>query len=153
MNIETKFLTQSDDLKAFVADINCAQWDAANEMCHYDVAALRNYLEQADTLFVVSYLTNESGTALAGIASARIQHKPYETMRWLYIDEVDTAANLRQRGVATAIMQHLLDFADLQDFDEVWLGTEVENGPARKLYESLKPDHIDQVIGYTFDLE
>jgi ribosomal protein S18 acetylase RimI-like enzyme len=74
-------------------------------------------------------------------------------MRWLYIDEVDTAANLRLCGVDTAVMKLLLEYADKNDLAEVWLSTEVNNTPARKLYESLESDFIDQVLGYTFELE
>ena len=42
----------------------------------------------------------EEGTErmLAGIASGRVLHKPYQDLPWLYIDEVDTAAeNQRNR--------------------------------------------------------
>ena len=153
MELTTKFVTQSDDLDAIVADINSAQWDAANDMTDYQVDSLRYYLGQVDTLFLVCYLTQASGSVLGGIASARIQHKPYDKMKWLYIDEVDTVANLRQRGIGTSMMKYLLEYADENDFEEVWLGTEVENIPARKLYESLGPDFIDQVVGFTFELD
>lgn len=153
MNLIARFLAESDDLEAIVADINAAQWDDSNEMVDYEVESLSYYLNQVDTLFVVCYIDEGAGPVLAGIASARLQHKPYEKMRWLYIDEVDTAADLRKRGVGTAIMKLLLEYAENNDLDEVWLGTEVENTPARKLYESLNPTFIDDVIGFTFELE
>ncbi|MFT4862247.1 MAG: ribosomal protein S18 acetylase RimI-like enzyme [Pseudohongiellaceae bacterium] len=106
-----------------------------------------------DTLFLVCYFTQESTSVLGGIASGRVQHKPYDKMKWLYIDEADTAVNFRQRGVGTGLMKFLLEYADENDFEEVWLGTEVDNIPARKLYESLQPDFIDQVVGFTFELD
>lgn len=151
MNLETRLLNESDDLESIVADINNAKWDTANEMGAYDFESLRYYVRQADTLFVICYIEHAVGAELAGIASARIQHKPYDKMRWLYIDEVDAAANLRQRGVGTAIMKLLLEYAEANDLEEVWLGTEADNVPARKLYESLKPNYIDDVVGYTFE--
>ncbi len=153
MALATKWVTESDDLDAIVADINNAQWDAANEMTTYQVESLRYYLQQVDTLFLVCYLTQESASVLGGIASARVQHKPYDKMKWLYIDEVDTAANFRQRGVGSSLMKCLLAYADENDLEEVWLGTESDNMPARKLYESLQPNFIDQVVGFTFELD
>lgn len=153
MNLIARFLAESDNLEAIVSDINAAQWDDSNEMVDYEVESLSYFLNQVDTLFVVCYLDEGAGPVLAGIASARLQHKPYDKMRWLYIDEVDTAADLRKRGVGTAIMKLLLEYAENNDLDEVWLGTEVENTPARKLYESLNPTFIDDVIGFTFELE
>jgi ribosomal protein S18 acetylase RimI-like enzyme len=153
MELSAKFLTASDDLENVVANINSAQWDAKNEMVDYEAESLRHYLQQVDTLFMVCYYTDSTGSFLAGIASGRVQHKPYEKVRWLYIDEVDTAANLRQRGVASAMMKLLLEYATRNNLAEVWLGTEADNAPARRLYASLKPDFIDQVVGYTFELE
>ena len=87
------------------------------------------------------------------MAYGRLEHKPYDFEKWLYIDEVDTCSDLRQRGVGTAMMKWLLQFADENDCDEVWLGTEVENDAANALYKSLRPSSIDAVVGYTFELE
>ena len=133
MKLEARLLQESDDLAVIVADINSAQWDAANEMVDYDLESLRYYIKQVDTLFVVCYINQASGSELAGIASARVQHKPYERMRWLYIDEVDTAANLRKRGVGTAIVELFLEYAVTNKLEEVWVATEAENIPAKKL--------------------
>ncbi len=153
MKISAKFLTAGDNLASVVNDINSAQWDAANEMGEYSVDGLEYYLQQADTLFVVCYVSLESGDRFAGIASGRILTKPYDRMRWLYIDEVDTVANLRKCGVGSTMMNLLLNYASEHELEEVWLGTEAENMPARKLYESLKPDYIDSVVGFTFELD
>jgi len=153
MALETEFLSENDDLDSIVAQINDAHWDADNEIETYDAAALRAYLQKQDTLFVVCFMIENDSAQLAGIASARILHKPYKPLPWLYIDEVDTTSNLRQRGVATALMNALLKLADERDLDEVWLGTETDNVSANKLYQSLDPDAVDQVVGYTFDLD
>ena len=153
MRLTTRLLTESDDLEHIVNEINRAHWDEANEIEEYEVGALRSYLLQQDTLFAVCYLTETAGPALAGIASARVQHKPYRSIGWLYIDEVDTAASFRHRGVGTALMELLLEFADEQDLDEVWLGTEIDNRAANGLYQSLSPDSVEEMVGYTFERE
>ena len=153
MILETKFLSESDDLETVVDEINKSQWGEDNEIDDYDASALRSYLQKQDTLFAVCYLSEDVGPRLAGIASARILHKPYKNIPWLYIDEVDTTANFRQRGVGTALMRRLLKFAEEKELDEVWLGTESDNFSANKLYQSLDPDAVDQVVGYTFEMD
>lgn len=153
MELAARLLTESDDLETVVANINSAQWNAENDIDHYEVESLRYYLQQAATLFAVCYVDQSAGPVLAGIASARVQYKPYGRMGWLYVDEVDSSANFRQRGVGTALMKLLLEYAEDNDLTEVWLATEIDNTSARKLYESLKPTCIDQVIGYTFELD
>lgn len=152
MTLSTRLLTEADDLEAIVTDINEAQWDAENDMADYDVESLRHYLNQQDKLFAVCYQSQDSGQVLAGVASASVQCKPYDKMRWLYVDEVDAAVNFRQLGVGTALMSLLLAYSEKNNFDEVWLGTEGDNVAANKLYQSIGPDHVDEVVGYTYEM-
>lgn len=153
MELSVRFLSAEDELEAVVNQINSAEWDEANDMGLYSAEALSYYLEQQDNLFAVCYLKQESSSELAGVASARVQSKPYDRERWLYIDEVDTAANLRGKGVGTALMKLLLDFADENDLEEAWLGTEIDNDAANALYRSLDPDEVERFVGYTFELD
>lgn len=153
MELAVRFLNTEDDLERVVEQINAAEWDEDNDLDPYGVEALRYYLEQQDNLFVVCYLKKGSDSELAGIASARVQSKPYDKMRWLYVDEVDTAANLRGKGVGTAMMKLLLDFAEEQGLEEAWLGTELDNVAANGLYRSLDPDSIEKFVGFTFELD
>lgn len=141
----------NDDLDKLCQQINSAHWDEANDLCDYDAASLAYYLRQADTLFLACH---ESSTGkLMGIASGRILPKPYEKSRWLYVDEVDTAADQRKRGAGRAIMQAFLEIAQSEACDEVWLGTEPDNEPANALYQSLKPSEIESFVGYTWEKE
>ena len=153
MKPEVHLVSLEDDLESLVGDINAARWDAANDIVAYDVNALLAYLHKTDVVFVACYLVEGESRTFAGMASGRLEHKPYDFEKWLYIDEVDTCSDLRQRGVGTAMMKWLLQFADENDCDEVWLGTEVENDAANALYKSLRPSSIDAVVGYTFELE
>jgi len=152
LQIEVKRISRSDDLKALVTLINSAEWDADNDVDPYSVAALESYLLKQDTVFVVA-LTTEGEQQLVGMASGRIELKPYEHMKWLYIDEVDTCANQRRKGVGRALMERLLEIAREADCEEVWLGTESDNVAAKALYQSLAPDEVDQVVGYLFDIK
>ncbi len=144
-------ITLEDNLEQLAAAINQAQWDEANDLVTYEAAALRAYLERQDTVFVVCYDVEGSQRTLLGIASGRIEIKPYEHERWLYVDEVDVSVAQRRKGAGKAIVRKLIAIAEAADCEEVWLGTELDNLPANALYQSLNPEEIQQFVGYTFD--
>lgn len=146
-------VTLASDLDALVAAINQASWDDANEMSEYDVPALQAYLERQDTVFVACFEKVDGQSRLLGMASSRMEIKPYGHERWLYVDEVDVCADQRQRGAGKLIMQKLLQIAVEAGCEELWLGTEVDNLPANALYRSLDPDDIADVIGYTYETD
>jgi ribosomal protein S18 acetylase RimI-like enzyme len=122
-------------------------------MSVYDVASLSTYLERQDTLFVTCHDISSDPPALLGIASYRIEIKPYGKELWLYVDEVDVCSDQRRKGAGKAIMQKLIEIAHERACKEVWLGAEVENIAANALYLSLKPDTVSRVVGYTFEIK
>ncbi len=139
-----------DDLQHLVQQINCASWDESNEMREYDSESLQVYLHRQDTIFVSCH---DSEDVLLGIASARIEIKPYEQELWLYVDEIDVCSDKRRKGVAKLIMQTLIEIANARGCKELWLGTEVENVPANALYRSLDPDEVSSIVGYTYEMD
>ena len=149
--IDVNIITPSDDLRKIVHEINHASWDSANEMSVYDVESLSTYLERQDTLFVTCHDIASDPPKLLGIASSRIEIKPYGKELWLYVDEVDVCSDQRRKGAGKAIMQKLMEIAYEKGCAEVWLGAEVENMAANALYRSLEPDEVSQVVGYTFE--
>ena len=150
--IDVNIITPSDDLSKIVHEINHASWDRANEMSVYDVESLFTYLERQDTLFVICHDISSDPPTLLGIASSRIEIKPYGRELWLYVDEVDVCSDQRRKGAGKAIMQKLIEIANEKGCEEVWLGAEVENIAANALYLSLDPDEVSQVVGYTFEI-
>ncbi len=150
--IAVSVVTLDDNLQQLVDEINQAAWDDANEMSEYDVAALSAYLDRQDTRLVACHDVTDDGRTLLGMASARVEPKPYENARWLYVDEVDVCADQRRRGAGKAIMRKLIELARAADCKEVWLGAEQDNLAANALYQSLNPDDVTQVIGYTYEL-
>lgn len=152
-NMKVDIISLDDNLQELADQINHSSWDDENEVEEYSGDALQAYLKKEDTVFIVCYLIENDVQTLAGMSSGRIEQKPYEFSKWLYIDEVDTCSNHRQKGVATAMMKTLLKIAEDNDCEEVWLGTESNNLIARRFYESLNPNDIEDVIGYTFELE
>ena len=149
LSIQVTRFGPADDLELLAQAINASQWDALNDIDGYRAEALRTYLADPNNLFIGAFLGPQN-TDLGGIASARLAIKPWGDFRWLYIDEVDTCVNFRRRGVGTALMRYLLDTARAAGCQEVWLGTEMNNVAARALYDSLQPNEVDAVIGYTF---
>ena len=103
--IAVSVVTLVDNLQPLVDEINRAAWDHANEMSEYDVVALSAYLERQDMVFVACHDVTDDGRTLLGMASARVELKPYGNERWLYVDEVDVCADQRRRGAGKAIMR------------------------------------------------
>ncbi len=151
--IEVDVVTKQSDLETLVKEINAASWDAANDVCAYAVESLTNYLSRQDTVFVVAHDRQGTETTFVGMASARIEIKPYENQRWLYVDEVDVCVDQRKKGAGTAIMKKLLEIAKEADCEELWLGTELDNEPANALYQSLDPDEVEKFVGYNYELD
>ncbi|MEL6529519.1 MAG: GNAT family N-acetyltransferase [Pseudomonadota bacterium] len=54
----------------------------------------------------------------------------------LFLDEIGTGDDWRRQGIARRLMQMVFDRCDAEEIDEIWLGTEPDNLPARGLYES-----------------
>ena len=150
--MEVKILTLEDDLEKVVSGINSAAWDIKNDISEYTVSALESYLQRKDTIFLACYETTGVTHTLLGIASSRIEIKPYGEELWLYVDEVDVCRDHRQKGVGKFMMQHLIEIATNEGCKEIWLGAEIDNLPANALYRSLKPDQVTDVIGYTYEV-
>lgn len=66
----------------------------------------------------------------------------------LFLDEIGTGDDWRRRGIARTLMQILFVRADAEGIEEIWLGTETDNMPARGLYESFGYEREDAVIYY-----
>lgn len=145
-------VTATSDIQLLATEINQASWDEDNELGDYDEDSLKAYLNCPDTLFLTCHDVVNDERVLMGMASSRIELKPYEHERWLYIDEVDVCADQRQQGAGKAMMNKLIEIARQAGCIEVWLGTELDNDAANALYLSLKPTEVEQFVGYTFDV-
>ena len=119
----------------------------------YSESALHAYLEKEDTLFFACYAQDGQHKILLGIASARIEQKPYDHERWMYVDEVDVCADQRRQGAGTLLMQAVIELAEAEGCEELWLGADADNEAAKALYRSLDPDDETPVIGYTFETD
>ena len=149
---KVEVITVDSDLQRIVTDINAASWDEANDLCSYDVASLNDYLRRQDSVFLVCRDDDEAETFL-GMASGRLQLKPYDQQRWFYVDEVDVCVDKRRKGAGAAMMKTFLSIAKQQGCEELWLGTELDNVAANALYTSLKPDEVERFVGFNFEIQ
>jgi ribosomal protein S18 acetylase RimI-like enzyme len=153
VEIEVKIVRGGDELSRLVDQINNSEWDDENDLEQYSVEALQAYIDTPDTVFITCQTASGEGGELLGMASARIELKPYQGAKWLYVDEVDVCSNHRGKGAGTALMKALIAFGEENNCEELWLGAEARNTIANKFYESLEPDDISPCIGYTFELD
>lgn len=69
----------------------------------------------------------------------------------LFINEVGVVEAHQRQGIATLIVECLLDVARARGCDGAWLGTEADNAAARGLYEKLGGQPSAGVVIYDWD--
>ena len=149
--VHARRITIESNLDQLVREINAGEWDEANDLVAYDVESLRAYLDRQDTVLVACHDDEGDRSRLVGIASGRLEIKPYGRQRWLYIDEVDVAVDQRRKGGGVAIMQAMFAIAREAGCVEVWLGTEPDNTAANALYGSLDASEREDFVGYLWE--
>ena len=82
-----------------------------------------------------------------GFASAIINLHP-DKDPILFVSEVGVIESHQRLGIATQLMNEMTKLADNQGCQGIWLATEGDNTPARKLYQSLKGREIKDVVVY-----
>ncbi len=76
-----------------------------------------------------------------------IHHHPDKPTE-LFLDEIGTGDDWRRQGIARALILKLFERADTEGIEEIWLGTEPDNMPARGLYESFGVEGEKGLIYY-----
>jgi ribosomal protein S18 acetylase RimI-like enzyme len=104
------------------------------------------YLENPANLLILAVT---DGVVIGQIAAVLHLHpdKPIE----LYIDEVGVTPQYRQQGVATRLMEEIITLGKTLGCEEVWLGTELDNIPARALYDRYTT--AEEIVMYAWELE
>ena len=105
--------------------------------------------------FVDVYLANESNwlvvalvdDLVVGQCMAVILQTPDKGSE-IFLNEIGTGDDWRRQGIAESLMQALFKRADDAGIDEIWLGTEPDNVPARGLYKKHAATEEDAVIYY-----
>ena len=90
----------------------------------------------------------DAGQAVAFASATVILHpdKPPS----LFINEVGTHEDHRRKGHASAVVQALIDHGRRIGCQGIWLATELDNDPARGLYQRLGAEEFT-FVGYSWD--
>jgi aminoglycoside 6'-N-acetyltransferase I len=96
-----------------------------------DRARLAAYLAEPGHHMIVAL---RDGEVVGQVAAVIHRHpdKPTE----LYIDEVGVTPALHRRGIARRMLDAMFALGKELGCEEAWVGTEPDNVPARRLYES-----------------
>lgn len=134
------------DLAQIAAELNAG--DNEISVKTFTEASLREFLSDANRFYLIATIDGEIAGALHGYNNVHPAGVNY-----LYVDEVDTIKKFRRRGVATAMMKEALMIARDYGADELWLGTEHDNEPAKALYLGLNPTEIENGPIYSYKIK
>ncbi|HEX7945482.1 MAG TPA: GNAT family N-acetyltransferase [Phenylobacterium sp.] len=95
-----------------------------------DPARVAAYLAEPNHLMVLAL----SGGEVIGQARGMVHRHP-DLPTELYIDNLGVADDRRREGIATRMLDELVAWGRDKGCEEAWVGTEVDNVPARTLYE------------------
>jgi aminoglycoside 6'-N-acetyltransferase I len=123
-------------------------WRDNDSTGDYDEAAVRAMLADK-TCFILAAFDEDLAV---GLLLGSLIRQPYANSNYIYIDELDTHADYRRRGIARALMQEAFRIGKEMGAQELWLGTEPDNTASNGLYASLKPSETEECIGYTYEL-
>lgn len=143
MNIRIQRIT-TDDLRLFD---NIAP-EVYDEPVQPD--RLRAYLDQTTNRLLLAIEETPDGDLVVGQCAAVLHLHP-DKVTELYIDELGTASTHRRRGIGRRLTEEMIAWGKELGCGEGWLGTELDNVPARALYESLW-DEGEKIVMYDFDL-
>ena len=146
MPIVLRQLTSDSDIEAVCLQMQPGEWAKDNEMTSYQPELLKKYLEAGGVLVLAYDSDKIAGAALC----YEMPHPAGEHS--LYVHELDTHPDYRRQGVATAIMQELMNIGRKRGLTELWVGTETTNKAADAFYKSLKPYEIEPSYIYAYKL-
>lgn len=110
-------------------------------------ARLAAYLAHETNLM---FLAVADGLVVGQLAACIHRHPDQPTE--LYVDNLGVAEAFRRQGIARRLMEAMLALGRSLGCEEWWVGTEEENDPARRLYESFG-DKGHLAAFYEYDLE
>jgi ribosomal protein S18 acetylase RimI-like enzyme len=100
-----------------------------------DKERLAAYLREPNYCMLVAMRDGE----VVGQVAAVIHRHPDRPTE-LYIDEVGVTPALQRQGIARRMLDAMLALGKRRGCEEAWVGTEPDNVPARRLYESYGVD-------------
>ncbi len=99
---------------------------------------LRAYLAQPTNLLLLAIEQLPDGRKLVVGQCAAVLHQHPDKPTELYIDELGTAATHRRRGIGRLLSREMLAWGREHGCQSGWLGTELDNDPARALQRAVR---------------
>ena len=106
----------------------------------------RAFLDAPDTAIIGAL----NGDRMIGFASATVLLPP-DKPPMLFVNEVGVNEGFRKRGIATRLVEALIDWARAYGCEGIWLATEEDNAAARALYRKLDARETTGVVVYDWD--
>ena len=97
-----------------------------------DPQRLTAYLAEPNHLMLVAV---NGGQIIAQCAA--VIHRHPDKVTELYIDEVGVSPKWQRQGIARKMLDEMFALGRSLGCGEAWVGTEIDNDPARRLYEGL----------------
>jgi ribosomal protein S18 acetylase RimI-like enzyme len=109
----------------------------------FDRVASDVFDQPIDAKRLAAYLTEPGHHMLVALRDgevigqcAAVVHRHPDKPTELYIDEVGVTPALQRQGIARRMLDAMLALGKTLGCEEAWVGTEPDNAPARRLYES-----------------
>jgi ribosomal protein S18 acetylase RimI-like enzyme len=124
------------------AQIDIRRVDPGDEAL-FDRVAPDVFDQPIDAKRLAAYLTEPGHHMLVALRDgevigqcAAVVHRHPDKPTELYIDEVGVTPALQRQGIARRMLDAMLALGKTLGCEEAWVGTEPDNAPARRLYES-----------------
>ena len=111
-----------------------------------DPQRLTAYLAEPNHLMLVAV---DDGQIVAQCAAVIHRHPDKATE--LYIDEVGVSPKWQRQGIARKMLDEMFALGRSLGCGEAWVGTEIDNDPARRLYEGLGSE-AETFVMYVYKL-
>ncbi len=112
--------------------------NVANDVFDHDLddARLTNFLNQPNRILCIAVAEG----LVVGQAQAAILLQPDKAPE-LYIDNLGVAPAFQRRGIATRLLEAVIQVGRTHECAEIWVSTEPDNKPARAFYRALGLTH------------
>jgi aminoglycoside 3-N-acetyltransferase I len=107
---------------------------------------LRKMLERVDFHIIVAL---EDGKLVGGLTAYEMQMFKSETTE-MFLYEVEVAESHRQKGIGKALIESLKQICVEKGIAVMFVGTEKDNFPARKLYASTGGDADEETVWFNY---
>ncbi len=114
-----------------------------------NLAATRAFLADDRHHLLVAYTEEDEP---AGFVSAVELFHPDEPRPEMFLNELGVKPAFQRRGIATALINELIQLCKSRGCSEMWLGTEETNTPAMRTYERAGGKREDFVL-FTYEIK